>query len=55
MTETPDQQVRRLLDYFEARVDLGHVAKVRDRHRAAMRYEPTIPSPKFILGEIGSF
>jgi hypothetical protein len=40
MTETPDQQVRRLLDYFEARVNLEHVTKVRDRHRAAMRYEP---------------
>ena len=34
-----DETVRRLLDYFEARIDLAHVDRVRARHRAALDFE----------------
>ena len=39
-TLTPDQIVSQLLDRFEARIDLDHVAAVRARHRAALTYQP---------------
>ncbi len=38
--DNPDTIVRQLLDYFEARIDPGHAAAVRDRHHAALNYEP---------------
>ncbi|MBN1963087.1 MAG: hypothetical protein JW910_00470, partial [Anaerolineae bacterium] len=37
---TPDQVVRRLLDHFEARLDLDHVAAVHRLHRAALDFAP---------------
>jgi len=35
-----DQAVRRILDHIEPRIDLQHVRRVQQRHRAALSYEP---------------
>ncbi|GAB4532139.1 MAG: hypothetical protein Kow0063_12310 [Anaerolineae bacterium] len=40
-----DEVIRRLLDYFEERIDLAHVERTRARHRAALDYEELEVSP----------
>jgi len=40
-----DGVVRRLLDYFEERIDLAHAKRVRARHIAALNYEEMDAAP----------
>ena len=41
----PGEVLRRLLDYLEPKIDLSHVAEVRDRHLATLRYQTTDRPP----------
>lgn len=42
---SPLDTLHRLLDHFEARIDLAHVARLRARERAALRFEPVEALP----------
>ena len=45
MSTDAEKQLHRLLEYLEGRIDLDHVARARERRRAALDFEPLDAPP----------